>query len=121
MSPEKAEFKPVQKIKGGKLVKDVLLSQGHISQPLRLKVQEYIPNDTDKQFYPWKDANGVEHKYQCTPYAIADLDYCKRSIERFVKENTRAYVESLLPENGDIGRSISRAVFCTALVYSRVC
>jgi hypothetical protein len=100
---------------------ELLLTQGHVAEKLKLRVHKYVPTAGDKQHYLWFDLfSHVEKEYRCPPYAIADVEYSSRAIEKFIDGNISEHVERLLLENGSATRDITRSVFFTALKVSKV-
>jgi hypothetical protein len=95
--------------------KFVELSQNWTENTLRIRLDRYQPKDTDKQSYPWFE-DDVELHYQTPPYGIANLDVASSAIEKFLVQNSEAYMEANLLHANEI----TRRTFQTALNH-KVC
>lgn len=72
--------------------KFVELSQGWTSKTMRIRLDQYKPMSTDKQYYSWFD-NGVEQKYQTPAFGISNSDEANSSIGKFLVQNFDAYLD----------------------------
>ena len=119
---QKAEWKRLTNLSGKKSPQtsqsyiELRLSQGHSTNTLNLRVQEFDPVESDKTSYPWYD-NGVEHFYRCPNYAIADRDHATDQFRRFMDSNVEQYIDHLLPRSTDAGAMFTRMVFRTARAH----
>lgn len=121
-SPDEARSRPIKKLtdadrrSAASGVKQLRLSQGHGSNTLNLKAQQYNPKDGDKVEYSWVDEFGDEESYQCPNFALADLEHVQITLERFLEHNIAAYTQFVL-SGAD---PITRKVFDTAIAQSEV-
>jgi hypothetical protein len=76
-----------------------------------LVVQEYIPNDGDRQHYEWKRPDGTVGRYETGPYAVVNIEQTKKAFENYIDENMGSYLESCLEGS----RPIVVTTFATAM------
>jgi hypothetical protein len=88
---------------GNEPSKVVELSQNWTPKILRIRLDRYLPKDTDKQYYPWFD-EGVEQQYRTPAYGIENLGMACSAIEGFMRDNSEAYVEAHLKSATEITR-----------------
>jgi hypothetical protein len=94
---------------------DLQLSQGHSTNTLNLRVQEFDPLDSDQTSYPWFGDDGVKHAYQCPHYAIADIEHAADQVRHFIDSNVVQYLRNLLPATNNPSAKFVRMVFQNAL------
>jgi hypothetical protein len=100
---------------GNEPSKIVELSQNWTLNTLRIRLDQYQPMDTDKQYYSWVDS-GVEKHYQTPAYGIENLAVASSAIEKFLWQNFDGYIEAHLLN----ATEITRKTFQTAQ-YHKVC
>jgi hypothetical protein len=88
------------------------LSQNWTSNVLRVKLDRYLPKNTDKQHYSWFD-EGAEQQYRTPAYGIENLAPTTCVIERFLSQNSEEYLEAHLQNAAEI----TRKTFHTAQEY----
>jgi hypothetical protein len=88
------------------------LSQNWTSNVLRIRLDRYLPKDTDKQHYSWFD-EGAEQQYRTPAYGIGNLEPTIHVIEDFLSQNFERCLEAHLQNAAEI----TRKTFHTAQEY----
>lgn len=96
---------------GRESCRTVELSQDWTPNTLSIRLDRYLPKDTDKQHYTWFD-NGVEKHYQTPPYGISNMGVARAAIERFLVQNFEGYIDARLREASEITRKTFETALC---------
>lgn len=83
--------------------KVVQLSQHWTSNTLTIELHRYVPMETDKQHYTWYE-DDIERHYDTPPYGIANWRKVHFSIERFMEQNFKQYIDAHLRDASEIPR-----------------
>jgi len=89
---------------GNESSKVVELSQGVTPNRLKIRLDRYQPKDTDRQYYPWVNNEGVQQKYHTPAYGVENLGVAQHAIEGFLRDNSDAYIKTHLKDATEITR-----------------
>ena len=85
-------------------IKTITLTQDVGGISYDLQVREFVVREGDALQRTWK-SRGVEHFYECAPYAIADMHKTGQVIMRLVDNSIPTFVEYYVDEDNKLLRS----------------
>ena len=85
-------------------IKTITLTQDVGGVSYDLQVREYLPQEGDALQRTWK-TGGIQHSYECAPYAIANMQKTGQDIIRLVDNNISTFIEFYVDEDNKLLRN----------------
>ena len=81
--------------------KTIWITQDIGETKYRLRVRKYILQQGDQTLRSWK-SNGQLKYYNCSQYAIEDMEATGNDLSKFVDDNMQAFIEHFVNKGDDL-------------------